>query len=77
MNKGLLDSGRMGLLNSHAKCLPSHSYPPKLKEDSAVHSQVPILPIHLSALWASNSPTSLRNDRQGSEAHGPLQGNPN
>ena len=74
MNKGLVDLGRMAL-NRTVRHLPSHPYPLQLKGASAVDSQVSILPIHLSALWASKSSTSIHNNSQSSEACGPLMGN--
>ena len=47
---------------------------PNLKV-SAVNLQISDLTIHLSALQAGNSPTSLHNDGQGGEIYGPCKRN--
>ena len=54
----LSDSKSMGLLNRPFRCPPSHPRPPNLKEGFVVHLQVSDLPVHLSALQASDLPTS-------------------
>ena len=46
---------------------------PSFKKIPLVHLQVQNLPVHLSFLRASYSPTSHHNDSKGSEAYGSLQ----
>ena len=74
IHKELSDSRGMGLLNRPLRRLPSHPNPPNLKEVLIVDPQLSDLPVHLSAVRASKSHTSLHNDSKESEVYGPLQG---
>ena len=73
--KGLSDSWRMGLLSRPFRRLSPHFHPSKLEKIPMVHPPNPNLPIHLSALHTSDSPTGIHCDNQRSEAYGPLQEN--
>ena len=63
----------MGIVDRPIRRLPSHPYPPKLKEIPKVLPQVTGVPVHLPSIQTSHSPPGLYNDHKGSEAHGPLQ----
>ena len=62
----------MGIVDRPIGRLPSHPYPPKLKEIPKVLPQVAGVPIPLPPLWTSQPP-GLYNDCKGSETNGPLQ----
>ena len=65
----------MGVVDRLIRRLPSHPHPPKLKEVPKVLPQVTGVPVRLSSLRASHSPTGLYNDCKRSEADGPDKGN--
>ena len=73
VHQDLPDSRRMGSINRHIRCLPSHPHPPKLKEVSKILSHVSGVPVHLPSIWTGHSSQGLYNDRKGSQANGPLQ----
>ena len=50
----------MGIVDRPIGRLPSHPYPPKLKEITRVLPQVAGVPFHLPPLWTSQPPRSLQ-----------------
>ena len=50
----------MGIVARPIGHLPSHPYPPKLKEIPKVLPQVAGVPIHRPPLWTSQPPRSLQ-----------------
>ena len=73
VHQDLPDSRGMSIVDRSVRCLPSHPYPPKLKEIPKVLPQVTGVPVHLSSFRTIHSPPGLYNDCKGSEANGPLQ----
>ena len=65
----------MGIVGRLIRCLPSHPYPPNLKEEPQVLPQVTGVPVHLSSFRTGHSPTGLYNACKGSETDGPHKGN--
>ena len=63
----------MGIVDRSVGRLPSHPHPPKVKEIPKVLPQVSGVPVHLPPIRTSHSPPGLYNDRERSEANGPLQ----
>ena len=75
VHQDLSDSRGMGVVDRLIRRLPSYPHPPKLKEVPKVLPQVSGVPVHLSSLRASHSPTGLYNDCKRSEADAPVKGN--
>ena len=69
----LYNSNGMGVFNRYLRCLSSYPHQPSVKEVPTVHPQVSNLPVHLSSLRPSHSPTNLYNGSKGSEVYGSLQ----
>ena len=65
----------MGVVNRPSRHLPSHPYPPKLKEVPKVLPQVAGVPVHFPSLRTSHGPSGFYNDCKRGEADGPVKGN--
>ena len=70
-HQDLPNSRGMGIINRPIRRLPSHTYPPELKEIPKVLPQV--TGVHLPSFQTSHSPPGLCDDCKGSEANDPLQ----